>query len=153
MGKRFITITDKFGKRKKVRTEEEKARRKAETEAKKVLKKKYVFGVKLLISLFINLELNNGNPLNIVLKNVKTVGTIVIQIIKGGKTNPGEEIKNYIGKNIYNKLKGWEEPFGRLELKKIEKELENVIGKDINFYMGETMILQEKEEQIRAFKV
>lgn len=40
MGKRFITITDKFGKRKKVRTEEEKARRKAETEAKKVFKEK-----------------------------------------------------------------------------------------------------------------
>ena len=46
MGKRFITITDKFGKRKKVRTEEEKARRKAETEAKKVFKEKICFWCK-----------------------------------------------------------------------------------------------------------
>ena len=40
MGNRFITITDELGKRKKVRTEEEKARRKALTQPKKVFKEK-----------------------------------------------------------------------------------------------------------------
>ena len=38
--RRFITIVDESGKRKKVRTEYEKARRKAETQSLKVFKEK-----------------------------------------------------------------------------------------------------------------
>ena len=40
LNKRFITIIDKFGNKKKIRTEAEKARRRAEEQAQKVYKEK-----------------------------------------------------------------------------------------------------------------